>query len=74
MRGRREGSRLRPTHRSSGAGAGTTAQVTVTPRGEGAMVRFHQEPLPDAAARADRRRHRRAVTEDVVNSLMPQGS
>ncbi|GAA0393821.1 SRPBCC domain-containing protein [Streptomyces luteireticuli] len=72
VRGFREGARLRLTHRPSGAVAETTVQVTVTPRGEGAMLRFHQERLPDAAARAERREHWHAAMETVVNSLAPQ--
>ena len=50
--------------------AATVLQVSVRPASGGrSRVGFHQERLPDAAARADRREHWRAVVADLVGRV-----
>ncbi|SDR85698.1 SRPBCC family protein [Actinopolymorpha singaporensis] len=69
VRGYHEGTRIRVTHRVPGAASATTRQVTVTPVANGAVLRFHEERLTDAAHRACRREHWQGVLAEVVRAL-----
>jgi len=70
VRGYKEGARLRLTHRPAGQRE-TTIQITVTPRGNRALLQFHQERLADSAERERRRRHWKAVMDEVAGALLP---
>ncbi|MDJ0344075.1 SRPBCC domain-containing protein [Streptomyces sp. H10-C2] len=71
IRGYHVGSRIRLTHRPAGRPYETTLQVTVTPSGDGTMLRFHQERLADAAEREAQRLHWRSVMDAVTDALAP---
>ncbi|MFF8830696.1 SRPBCC domain-containing protein [Streptomyces sp. NPDC015131] len=64
VRGYRPGDRVRLTHGT------TTVQVTVSASGPArAVLAFHEEHLPDAAARAARRTHWKAVLSRMEAAL-----
>ncbi|HEV7626427.1 MAG TPA: SRPBCC domain-containing protein [Streptomyces sp.] len=71
VRGYREGSRIRLTHRPAGAQTETTVQFTVTPRGGACLLRFHQERLAGSAEREEQRRHWQGVMDEVAAALSP---
>ncbi len=63
------GSHLRLTWQPPGWARASTVQVRVIPSGEGTTLAFHQEHLPDAAARAVRSAHY-STALDVLESLI----
>ena len=70
VRGYQKGARIRLTHRCAGQRE-TTVQFTVTPRGSRTLLQFHQERLADSAERERRRRHWKAVMDEVAGALLP---
>ncbi|MCU7822754.1 SRPBCC family protein [Kitasatospora sp. DSM 101779] len=70
VRSHRPGSRLRLTRRPPGRAGDTVLQVTVSPAPHGAVLRFHQERLADAAERERQRAHWAAVI-DALERLGP---
>ena len=73
VRGHQEGSRLRLTRRPPGAQRESTVQFTVTPKGQGCVLTFHQERLAGAAEREERRLHWQKVMDEVTGVLSPEG-
>ncbi|PRH81026.1 activator of HSP90 ATPase 1 family protein [Streptomyces solincola] len=66
VRGYRVGDRIRVTH------GDTTIQVALAPAGaDRTAVTFHEERLPDAAARERRRAHWQRVMDEVAAELLP---
>lgn len=59
----KEGSHLRMTWQPPGWPRASTLQVRVMPAGERATISFHQEGIPGAAAREERRRHFEAAAD-----------
>ncbi|HEX5724962.1 MAG TPA: SRPBCC domain-containing protein [Longimicrobiaceae bacterium] len=57
------GSHLRITWQPSGWARASTIQVRVIPAGERTTLSFHEERLPSAAERAERRRHFEAALD-----------
>jgi uncharacterized protein YndB with AHSA1/START domain len=49
--------RLRLRWRSANQEQATVIQLTLTPKGDRCTVAFHEERLPDAAVRDERKRH-----------------
>ena len=72
MRVVRPGSQLRLTWKPAGWAKPSTIQVRVDPAGERAVVGFHQERLPGAGEREERRRHFEAA-HDVLRRLAEGG-
>jgi uncharacterized protein YndB with AHSA1/START domain len=64
----RPGSHLRVTRRRAGWARGSTIQVRVMPAGKKTTLSFHEEHLPGAAEREERRRH----YESVLDTLQRQ--
>jgi uncharacterized protein YndB with AHSA1/START domain len=62
------GSHLRLTWRPAGWERASLIQVRVLPAARGATLSFHQEHLPDAAAR-ERRREHFAAAQDALARL-----
>jgi uncharacterized protein YndB with AHSA1/START domain len=64
------GRQLRLTWQPAGWERPSTIQVRVTPKGEGrAVLSFHQEQLPDAEARVERRAWFRSAAAELVADL-----
>ncbi len=61
--------RIRLTWRPADWDHESTVQVTVSERGGGTVVRFHQERLADAAERERQRAHWREVMNELVEKL-----
>lgn len=73
IRGYRPHDRIRLTCRPRGWDHDTTLQIAVTPArtGSGAVLRFHQERLADAAERARQRAHWQEVLDTLTPHLVP---
>lgn len=63
------GSHLRITWHPPGWPRASTIQVRVIPKGDRAVIAFHQEHLPGPAERADRLAHFRATLEELERIL-----
>ena len=63
------GSHLRITWHPPGWPRPSTIQVRVLAKGERCVISFHQEHLPDAEARQDRRRHFKAALDGLEGLL-----
>ncbi len=65
-----EGSHLRLTWQPGPWPRPSTIQVRVIPKGERAVITFHQEHLPGPAERVERRAHFAAALDGIVQALL----
>jgi uncharacterized protein YndB with AHSA1/START domain len=69
LRSRRERDRIRLTWQPQDWDHDTTIQITLEPKGERTVIRFHQERLADERERDRQRTHWRQVADDLEAAI-----